>query len=293
MKQEPNKTLNHKTIILINVILAQTLVVVINGTYGVYESNLPINIPRYYITTFSLLAGVVLAITAIFQTREILRLSKKEVEAEFTLLNLKKNEELLNVLRVQRHDFMNHIQVICGLAQLQKTSQMMSYISTLTDDMYTDSKLSGLTQIEFAACLIKKKSLATEQGIKFDIYIFSNLEKLRIPATKLVRVVGNLIDNAFFAVKEQSISNGQVLLKISEENSHYNFLIANTGSEIPAENTQRIFERGFTTKGKNGSGLGLFIVKQLVEFYGGSISLVDEPGFSVCFRVQLPMLIED
>lgn len=289
-KNETNsiEKINRKTILLMNVILGQTLIVVSNGMWGAYSANLSIKIPMHYITAFSLVAGGILSLAAVFLLKEIVRLSKKEKEAEISKVNLKKNEELITVMRSQRHDFLNHIQVIYGLAQLNKTEKLSSYIGALKSDIETENMLGTLSQAEFAAFLLRKKSSAIEQGIKFELDIFTDLVHLKIAANELVSITGNLIDNAFYAVKASPDSDSEVLLTIDEQDSIYIISVANTGSGIPEDIKLEMFKQGFTTKEDKGSGLGLYIVKELVEKNRGTIELVDEPGFSVCFQVKLP-----
>lgn len=280
--------INRKTILLMNVILGQTLIVVSNGMWGAFSANLSINIPTHYITAFSLIAGGILSLAAVFLLKEIVRLSEKEKEAEISKLNLKKNEEFINVMRSQRHDFLNHIQVIYGLAQLSKTEKISSYIGTLKSDIETENMLGILCQSEFAAFLLRKKSSAIEKGIKFKLDIFTDLAHLKIAANELVSIAGNLIDNAFYAIELSPDSDSEVLLTIDEQDSNYIISVANTGPEIPEEIKLQMFKQGFTTKEDKGSGLGLYIVKELVEKNKGRVELVDEPGFGVCFQVKLP-----
>lgn len=286
-----NKIVNKKTVLLMNLMLAQVLVVVINGMWGTYASARDISIPLSYIIGFSMVAEISLIIAAIYVIKGIIRLSNKEAEAEVITVNLKKNEELLDILRTQRHDFLNHLQVIYGLVHLKKTEKLSSYIGELTNDMETENRLSSLACAEFTAFLLRKKSSAIEQGIKFDLDIFTDLLYAKIPASELVSIVGNLIDNAFYAVKENPHNDSGVLLTIDEEDETYVIYVANTGNQIPEDMRGKIFKQGFTTKGDKGTGYGLHIVKELAEKNKGTIELVDEPGFSVCFQLILPKSI--
>lgn len=281
-------SLSGRTVLLMNLILAQVLVVILNGMWGIYAAKGQIKMPVQYITGFSLMAGFILAGASIYIIREILRLAEKETEAELTAVNIRKNEELIGILRTQRHDFLNHIQVIYGLAKLNKIEKLSSYIGCLTSDIETENSLSTLCHIEFAAFLVRKKSLAIEQGVKFEIDIFTDLACLEIPANELVSIAGNLIDNAFFAVEISPDSDSEVLLTIDEGDSTYIISVANTGPGIPDEVRLQMFKRGFTTKKERGSGLGLYIVSELVKKNQGTVELVDEPGFSVCFQVEFP-----
>ncbi|MHB9094257.1 MAG: ATP-binding protein, partial [Eubacteriales bacterium] len=60
------------------------------------------------------------------------------------------------------------------------------------------------------------------------------------------------------------------------------------GPEIPEGVRNRIFENGYTTKGSNGSGYGLYISKNLVEKRGGTVSLTGTARLNTSFEITLP-----
>jgi two-component system NtrC family sensor kinase len=66
--------------------------------------------------------------------------------------------------------------------------------------------------------------------------------------------------------------------------------IADTGAGIDADNLDRVFEPGFTTKGRGvGTGLGLAICYQIVRDHDGDIGLVSEPGGGTTVNIDLPL----
>ena len=65
-------------------------------------------------------------------------------------------------------------------------------------------------------------------------------------------------------------------------------LIADTGGGIPAEMLRHIFEPFVTTKGEKGTGLGLWIVKGIIENHGGKMRVRSKPGKGTVFRIDLP-----
>jgi signal transduction histidine kinase len=101
---------------------------------------------------------------------------------------------------------------------------------------------------------------------------------------ELNQVWANLIDNALDAVSE----NGRVMVTARAEGSRVVVRVTDNGSGIPAEVKSRVFDPFFTTKpvGK-GTGLGLDIVRRLVDRNDGSIEVESEPGRTE-FRVALP-----
>jgi len=103
---------------------------------------------------------------------------------------------------------------------------------------------------------------------------------------RLEEIVANLVDNA---IKFTPV-DGTILLSLQTEAEWAILSIADNGSGIEAENLPHIFERFFRGSGKHyGSGLGLFIVRWLVEAHGGTIQARSEIGHGTSFEVRLPL----
>lgn len=86
----------------------------------------------------------------------------------------------------------------------------------------------------------------------------------------MCRVLGNLIDNGMDALSQ---TNNACMTICLRENLHaFSFEISNNGPEIPETLLERIFMSGFSTK-SSGRGMGLSIVRSILEEYGGSIAL--------------------
>ena len=111
---------------------------------------------------------------------------------------------------------------------------------------------------------------------------------------KLENVLYNLLSNAFKFTPKQ----GQIILNAltKEENNttYLDFFVKDTGSGIPKEHIERLFDRFFQVPenhlSKNqGSGIGLSLVKDLVEMMHGTISVTSEPGQGSTFSVSVPV----
>jgi signal transduction histidine kinase len=104
--------------------------------------------------------------------------------------------------------------------------------------------------------------------------------------TRIAQVVGNLVSNAL------KHSGGQsVRVAIAEQPRDVVLSVADDGAGIPAEELGAIFEpfgRGRTATNRPGSGLGLFIVRQIVEAHGGDVHVHSAPGSGTRFDVRLP-----
>jgi signal transduction histidine kinase len=102
------------------------------------------------------------------------------------------------------------------------------------------------------------------------------------------RVLMNLIINSIQAIPE----SGKIDVNISEEKGGYKIEIKDTGSGISDENLSKIFNPFFTTK-EQGSGLGLPIVRKIIEGHGGSIEIesTEGAGTSVILHLSRKQLI--
>jgi two-component system, NtrC family, sensor kinase len=115
---------------------------------------------------------------------------------------------------------------------------------------------------------------------------YGQLPRVDCYPNQLNQVWMNLLVNASQAIN----GPGRVTVRTSTQPDTVTVEVEDTGSGIPAQNLGRIFEPGFTTKGgRIGMGLGLLIVRQIIERHGGRITVQSEPGQGTRFTVQLPV----
>jgi len=130
-------------------------------------------------------------------------------------------------------------------------------------------------------------------GVRPDVELHCNLDPglavLHTDAVKLRVILKNLIGNAL-----KFTHHGHVLVAATKDDSNACFSVSDTGIGIPQEIQEEIFEPFF--QGPNpsntqygGAGLGLHIVKRLVQLLGGTVSVQSEPGSGAEFRVTVPL----
>ena len=107
----------------------------------------------------------------------------------------------------------------------------------------------------------------------------------KLDRTQLIRVVTNLVKNAIQAMPE--VENPQILVSVSSEGEMVKISVADNGIGIAEEVKDKIFEPKFTTK-SSGMGLGLGMVKNIVETYKGDISVHSREGVETIFTVRFP-----
>ncbi|MFD1161139.1 sensor histidine kinase [Hwangdonia seohaensis] len=108
----------------------------------------------------------------------------------------------------------------------------------------------------------------------------------KLDRTQLIRVVTNLVKNGIQSIPEDS-ENPSVVVKVASENNHINIVVSDNGKGISEENKTKVFEPKFTTK-TSGMGLGLAMVKNIVETYNGSITFTSKKNKGTTFTVTFP-----
>ncbi|MBT8273084.1 MAG: GHKL domain-containing protein [Bacteroidia bacterium] len=107
----------------------------------------------------------------------------------------------------------------------------------------------------------------------------------KIDRTQLIRVVTNLVKNAIQSIPKER--DPRVEVKVFEENAHIGITVSDNGLGIINENRAKVFEPKFTTK-SSGMGLGLPMIKNIIETYKGSITFTSEEGKGTTFKVTFP-----
>jgi signal transduction histidine kinase len=158
-------------------------------------------------------------------------------------------------------------------------------------------KMSASGQIRYV--LKRFESFANDHGIKVTWDADSKVLTPRLPPAVYSGVLLNLYTNALKAVlgATSSIPDPQIAIRSWNERDRHLVEVSDNGVGVPVELRKRIWDPLYTTTSDTGNplgsgmGLGLPLVKQVVEETGGKILLVDNPppGFNTCFRVSFPM----
>ena len=107
----------------------------------------------------------------------------------------------------------------------------------------------------------------------------------KLDKTQLIRIVTNLVKNANQSLVNHE--NPKIEVKVSGENGNVIITVADNGKGITPEDKNRIFEPKFTTK-SSGMGLGLPMIKNIVEAYNGTITFTSEINRGTVFTVKIP-----
>ena len=209
------------------------------------------------------------------------------------------------------HEFKTPINAIEGYASLlqdhqQSQAEQDAYIekilfnthrlSTLTGNILLLSKINNQSihpqrtvfrldeQVRQAIVALEQKW--TEKDIDFDVELdkisYSGYESL------LIHVWSNLIDNAI----KFDPHGGMIALRLWQEEGFAVFTIDDNGPGVTPEDQERVFHKFYqsdSSRVMDGNGLGLPLVKKIVEFSGGTVTLENLPEAGCRFTVRLPL----
>lgn len=210
---------------------------------------------------------------------EIIIFSKVATENEMAKYRLVLSEKMNEKLRMYKHDMMNHLQIVRGLIEMEYTEKAIEHIKSIANEgmLIKDKYEIGIPEIE--STIYTATSRAREKNIDIEIECIKLPNKLNVKIYDLTKILSNLIKNAIDALESTEGKEKKLKIKIYEDFEDYVFEIINNIPIIHENLRDKIFKKGYTTKGNKGSGLGLYIVKKIVSKNNGELELtVDEQG---------------
>ena len=164
---------------------------------------------------------------------------------------------------------------------IQQIDVMSSIASAFSDfaKMPTQKK----EKIEVISVVKLALDIFNEKSVKYltkEDKLYAFLDK-----TQLIRIVTNLVNNALQATESEE--NPDIIVEVLSEKNNIRITVSDNGKGIADEVKDLIFEPKFTTK-SSGMGLGLPMIKNIIEAYDGAISFTSNEGIGTVFTVVLP-----
>ena len=181
---------------------------------------------------------------------------------------------------------------------LEVVVEEASRLSEIVNDLLLASQLdSGKVRVNIEQCdpldiaqvEVETARVHAPEGVELVLRSPQSLPPVAADAGQLRQVISNLIDNAI----KYSPDGGTVTVALEERDHHVQFAITDAGLGIPAVEQQRIFEKFYRldpdmTRGIGGTGLGLYICRELVRRVNGRIWVESERGKGSTFYVEVP-----
>ncbi|WP_020410086.1 ATP-binding protein [Hahella ganghwensis] len=188
-------------------------------------------------------------------------------------------EEYADLLRCQAHEYSNKLSTIAGLIQIGAPDRAIELINqeTSTHQNLIQFLVEAVPDPVLSGCLLGKFNRARELGLQLEIDRESHMADVPeyLSRDELVSVIGNLLDNAFEATLRRPDSPREVRLSMTDLGKDLIFEIEDNGSGISPEIRDKIFVKGVSQKNIEGHGIGLYLVKTILENLNGDIVVED------------------
>ena len=132
------------------------------------------------------------------------------------------------------------------------------------------------------------KDIAAQSGVELKSQVPDQISKAPLDPDGIHTCLTNLVSNAIDACLMSEKPGTEVVITLSEVRGKLIFEVADNGSGIDYEIKKKIFTTFFTTKGGEGTGLGLLTTRKIVHEHGGRIVVDSKPGRGAVFRMEFP-----
>lgn len=210
-------------------------------------------------------------LTCIIAYAEFLRQEEKAIEPE-------QRRTFSRILYDQANRLLDLVNDIMDLSRLEGGAVRLTLSPTNLNEVVE-------------SCIQALETLAVRKGIRLEQHLAPKLPVLPLDSSKLRQVVVNLLNNAVKFTE----SGGKIDITTTHENGHVRVEVSDSGIGIPARDLNRIFDlfaRSDSAVNRNyeGLGLGLHLVKRLIELHGGRVWVESSPGKGSRFLFSLPVV---
>jgi len=248
------------------------------GDHSIITNRIPIRV-----------GGQVYAAIASFRSVDDMRDLAEE------LTGARKLAEVLRVqneaLRVQKHEFLNKLHTISGLVQLGDYTDALNLIQN-ESHLHQESiqfVTAAIQKPAVAGLILGKMGRCRELGIKFHLSEQSRLGSIsKMDDESMIVCMGNLIENAMEAVLSHDSESKLVNVSVQQSGEFLSIEIEDNGPGIPEDLVSRIFQKGYTSKKGEKRGYGLFLVKSIVDSYGGTITVDNKLDEGTIIKLMIP-----
>ncbi len=165
--------------------------------------------------------------------------------------------------------------------------QQIDTLSTIASAFSNFANMPAQKREEIDVVVVVKQTLDIFMEDYISFYPKQKSIIAKLDKTQLIRIVTNLVKNAAQSLEDVDVENKKLEVTVSEDNDHICIIIADNGKGISEIDRERVFEPKFTTK-TSGMGLGLAMVKSIVDAHYGSISFTSQINIGTVFKVKLP-----
>lgn len=223
------------------------------------------------------------------QTIGMVSSCRKKEEIDALVWELTRVKQYSERLREKKHEFSNLLHLISGHIQIGEYDKAIALITEdhLPDEKIIESFQNVIHDPVVASIFIGKYYFAFDKGVKIILDENSTIQETIDPSISkhLLTILGNIINNAIDASLVSP--RKEVILFATDIGNDLIFDIEDSGKGIDEHMIEKIFQKGFTTKGELHSGYGLFFVKSTLEQLGGFIS-IEKGNYGTIVSIHIP-----
>lgn len=195
---------------------------------------------------------------------------------EGNIRDQKQADEYLHLTAKENERLSRMIDNFLTFSRMERNKKAFDIIDTSPASIAADAVEAVRTKFDTAGC-------------EFDVHLEQNLPDVPADHDAMVTVLVNLLDNAC----KYTYDDKRISLRVYTENKHICFDVADNGAGLTRRQTKKIFERFYQAdstlaRPAEGCGLGLSIVKFIIDAHKGKISVQSKPGKGSTFTVKLP-----
>lgn len=246
------------------------------------------NVEKHNILSYWLIGIVIISeIINFFLAYKLMKEMDKNNELAIVKSEFKNTEALIDLFRKQGHDHINHIQTVNSMLMLDEQEIAINYLQGIAETYRFSGQFLRLGNPTLTAVVNTKKELANQKGIEFIVLKYCRVKLSKIKPWDIASIIGNLLDNSieYLLIHKELPQKIYFHVENTEDMKGYIFKIRNHYKQDNI-NLNRFFEQGFSTKANAGRGYGLYIVKELLEGYGGKIE-VNTSEDSIIFTLEV------
>jgi signal transduction histidine kinase len=271
------------------------------STYSrLFTSGQSIYLYMFLAIAIILIFGVVLTVRAVTHELELARLKSDFVstvshEFKSPLTSIRQLAEMLQEGRVPSEERRQRYYDVL----VEQSTRLSSLVANILDLARIEE---GRKEFRFERVdigeLVSEVVATTQHRVGHEGYIVEAriedaLPPVRVDRDAIAQAISNLVDNAI----QYSGDSKRIKLYASAGEGHVTVAVEDFGVGIPEDEIDRVFERFYRgghelTRTVKGSGLGLTLVKEVLEAHGGTVQVKSEPGRGSTFSIRLPVLTE-
>jgi signal transduction histidine kinase len=201
---------------------------------------------------------------------------------------------VMNLIFLARQDNLTREEVKNYLATAESELERVSHIARQTLGYYRDT--GSPTEVYLHDLMENVLSVYRSKLLAHNISVekkFNDLRKIKVRSGEIIQVFSNLVSNAIDAMPQAGTLSISISRTMKLDGDGVQAIISDTGCGINRENLAKVFEPFYTTKGNLGTGIGLWVAKQLVERHGGQISIastIESRESGTIVTIYLPFL---